>query len=103
MNLIQCHQMFALREDGGHGLLHPECDKEAAPLLCTALVSLSGMLENSETNEHLDEAVAHALALLRMEVVDPHHFHREVELVQQQIADHAELVEMEMNRRAMSN
>jgi hypothetical protein len=73
--------MFCVRPDGGHSLLHPDCDPDVAPAFCAAFASLSGMLDDCETQDHLDEAVRHAVTLLGMETVNQDDLHREVTAV----------------------
>jgi len=103
MNRFDAHAMFCVRPDGGHGLLHPDCDEEIAPAFCAALASLSGMLDSSKTQEDLDEAVKHALTLLRMETVGQPELHREVEAVFAEVGGWGEQAEAENRRRAELN
>ena len=78
MKTFDAHAMFCLRPDGGHGLLHPECDSVAAPALCTAFASMSGMLDGCETQEDLDEAVRHGIWLLGQDMQTLDDLHEEV-------------------------
>lgn len=61
--------------------MNPECDCELAPVLCTALASLSGMLETCQSDGDLDEAVGHGIALMGMGVFGQPELHAEVQAV----------------------
>lgn len=96
MNLLEAHAAFCTRPDGGHGLLHPQCDRDTAPVFCTALVALSGQLEGSETQEDLDAALQHAYYLLRENIATPEQYHDEVTEVIEAVAAWGEAAELSL-------
>jgi len=89
--------MFAIRDDGGHSLLHADCDDEIAPAFCTAFASASGMLDHCETQDDLDEAVRHAITLLDMGTVTMDDLQAEVKAVLAEVEDFGRQHESGMN------
>ena len=87
MTPFDAHTMFALRPDQGHGLLHPDCDREIAPVLAAALAGLSGGLDDCQTNDELDDLVRHGLSLLSMEIVGQQELHDEIVAVLQAVEE----------------
>ena len=103
MNRLDAHAMFAGRPDGGYSLLHRDCDGEAAPVFCTAMASLSGMLDDAATQDDLDEAVKHAFTLLSMETVNQDNLHREVTTVLDDVGSWGLDAQAEERRQAELN
>lgn len=97
MTRFNAHALFCVRPDGGRSLLHPRCDEDTAPTFCVALASLSGMLDDAETQADLDEAVAHAMTLLSIGTVSEMDLDHEVRDVFDEIATWGEQVESERN------
>lgn len=70
MDILTAHEMLAARPDFGRSLLPEGIDIEVVdglePIvpLATAEVSLSGMLDDAETDADLDEAAEHFRSLL---------------------------------------
>lgn len=101
MTRFDAYAMFCLRPDGGHSLLHPQCDPEVAPAYATALASMSGMLDTCNTQEDLDEAVKHGVSLLAMELRDQDDLHAEANAVFAEVCRWGEKMErMEAARGA---
>ena len=103
MTRFDAHAMFAIRPDGGHSLLPPDCDRDAAPAFCAAMAALSGRLDDCETQEDLDEAVKHAFTLLSMETVNQDDLHREVRAVFDAVGSWGLDAEAELRRRVERN
>ncbi len=103
MTRFDAHAAFCIRPDGGHGLLPPDADHEVAPAFCTALASLSGMLDGCETQADLDEAVSYGFALLSMETVGQPELHEEIVAVFAEVGEWADAAEADLNRIAESN
>jgi hypothetical protein len=86
MKTFEAHTMFSIRPDGGHNLLHPECDYEIAPAMCTALASLSGQLDSCKGQIDLDDAVRHGIYLLSENIVSQEMLHVELQSVLEEVA-----------------
>jgi hypothetical protein len=103
MDRFNAHGLFCARPDGGHSLLHPDCDPEIAPAFCAALASLSGMLDGCETQDDLDEAVRHGVTLLSIGTINPAELHAEVRAVLDEVGAWAEAVNARLQEIAESN
>ena len=97
MTNFEAHGLFCVRPDGGHSLLHPDCDAEIAPAFCTSLASLSGMLNDANTQNDLDEAVKHGLNLLGADIVTQEQLDAEVRKIFAEVAEWGKRTELELN------
>lgn len=93
MDVTTAHGMIACRKDFGRSLLPEGIDIEAVdgmePItpLATAEVSLSGMLDDAESDADLDEAAEHFRTLLNAGVFTLEQWSQEAHEVIQQIIE----------------
>ena len=78
-------------------IIDADFDEEVVPAFCVAFASISGMLDEAESEDDLDRAVKHGLSLMKIGTATMEQFHTEVQAVFDEVAKWGEKAESELN------